>query len=38
MIGVFRLESQRENYEASSDKQMNYMWEQYGLLAATGTM
>ena len=26
---IFRLESQRENYEASSDKQMNYMWEEY---------
>lgn len=26
---VFRLESQKENLEASSDKQINYMWEEY---------
>ena len=26
---VFRLESQKENYEASSEKQINYMWEEY---------
>ncbi len=26
---VFRLESQRETYEENSEKQMNYMWEEY---------
>ncbi len=26
---VFRLESQKENYEENSEKQMNYMWEEY---------
>ncbi len=26
---VFRLESQKENYEAASEKQINYMWEEY---------
>ena len=25
----FRLNSQKESYEASSEKQMNYMWEEY---------
>ena len=25
----FRLNSQRESYEAASEKQMNYMWEEY---------
>lgn len=28
---IFRLESQRESYEEASDKQMNYMWEEYEL-------
>ena len=28
---IYRLESQRENLEASSDKQINYMWEEYEL-------
>ena len=28
---VYRLESQREGLEASSDKQINYMWEEYEL-------
>ena len=28
---VFRLESQKNNYEESSDKQINYMWEEYEL-------
>lgn len=28
---VFRLENQRENYEEASDKQINYMWEEYEL-------
>lgn len=27
----FRLDSQRESYEAASEKQMNYMWEEYEL-------
>ncbi len=27
----FRLNSQRESYEAASEKQMNYMWEEYEL-------
>lgn len=26
---IFRLESQKENYEAASEKQINYMWEEY---------
>lgn len=26
---VFRLESRRETYEEQSEKQMNYMWEEY---------
>ena len=25
----FRLNSQKESYEAASEKQMNYMWEEY---------
>jgi len=28
---VFRLESQREGYEEASEKQINYMWEEYEL-------
>lgn len=28
---VFRLESQKENYEEASEKQINYMWEEYEL-------
>lgn len=28
---VFRLESQKANYEESSEKQINYMWEEYEL-------
>ncbi|MGN0332882.1 MAG: chromosome segregation protein SMC [Lachnospiraceae bacterium] len=28
---VFRLESQKTNYEESSEKQINYMWEEYEL-------
>ncbi len=28
---IYRLESQKENLEVSSDKQMNYMWEEYEL-------
>ena len=28
---VFRLESQKQNYEEASDKQINYMWEEYEL-------
>ncbi|MGN1267662.1 MAG: chromosome segregation protein SMC, partial [Dorea sp.] len=28
---VFRLESQKEHYEEASDKQINYMWEEYEL-------
>lgn len=28
---VFRLKSRREGYEESSEKQMNYMWEEYEL-------
>ncbi len=28
---VFRLESQRTGYEESSEKQINYMWEEYEL-------
>ncbi len=28
---VYRLESQREGLEAASDKQINYMWEEYEL-------
>ena len=27
----FRLNSQKESYEAASEKQMNYMWEEYEL-------
>lgn len=27
----FRLNSQKENYEEASDKQINYMWEEYEL-------
>ena len=27
----FRLSSQKESYEAASEKQMNYMWEEYEL-------
>ena len=26
---IFRLESQKEGYEEASEKQMNYMWEEY---------
>lgn len=26
---IFRLESQKENYEAASEKQISYMWEEY---------
>ena len=26
---VFRLESQKEGYEEASEKQINYMWEEY---------
>ena len=26
---IFRLESQKESYEDASEKQMNYMWEEY---------
>ena len=26
---LFRLESQKEDYEEASEKQMNYMWEEY---------
>lgn len=26
---IFRLESQKENYESSSEKQISYMWEEY---------
>ena len=25
----FRLDSQKQSYEAASEKQMNYMWEEY---------
>ena len=28
---IFRLESTRNNYEESSEKQMNYMWDEYEL-------
>ena len=28
---VYRLESQREGYEEASEKQINYMWEEYEL-------
>ncbi len=28
---IFRLESQKSNYEEASDKQINYMWEEYEL-------
>lgn len=28
---IFRLESRKEGYEEASDKQMNYMWEEYEL-------
>ncbi len=28
---VFRLESQKESYEEASEKQINYMWEEYEL-------
>ena len=28
---VFRLESQKSNYEEASEKQINYMWEEYEL-------
>ena len=28
---VFRLESQKANYEEASEKQINYMWEEYEL-------
>ncbi len=28
---VFRLESQKEGYEEASEKQINYMWEEYEL-------
>lgn len=28
---VFRLESQKNNYEEASEKQINYMWEEYEL-------
>lgn len=28
---VFRLDSRKEEYEASSEKQINYMWEEYEL-------
>ena len=27
----FRLNSQKEGYEEASEKQMNYMWEEYEL-------
>ena len=27
----FRLDSQKEGYEEASEKQMNYMWEEYEL-------
>ena len=26
---IFRLESQKENFESASEKQINYMWEEY---------
>ena len=26
---IFRLESQKENYESASEKQISYMWEEY---------
>ncbi|MEZ3486872.1 MAG: chromosome segregation protein SMC [Lachnospiraceae bacterium] len=26
---IFRLESQKENYEAASEKQISYMWDEY---------
>ena len=26
---VFRLESQKEGYEESTEKQINYMWDEY---------
>ena len=26
---IFRLDSQKEGYEAASEKQINYMWEEY---------
>ncbi len=28
---IFRLESRQESYEEATDKQMNYMWEEYEL-------
>ena len=28
---VFRLESRKEGYEETAEKQMNYMWEEYEL-------
>ncbi len=28
---IFRLESRQENYEEATDKQINYMWEEYEL-------
>lgn len=28
---IFRLESRKESYEESADKQINYMWEEYEL-------
>ena len=28
---TFRLNSQKEGYEEASEKQMNYMWEEYEL-------
>ena len=28
---IFRLESQKEGYEEASEKQINYMWEEYEL-------